>query len=52
MKKKIKTRKPEEVVNIDGKKVRWGDFAKRFLEDIEKQKKAGNQVHQREFILN
>ncbi len=44
MKKKIKHRKPEEVVNIDGKKVKWGEFSKKFYEDIERCIKNGEEV--------
>ena len=52
MKKKIRQRKPDEVVNIDGKKLKWGEFNKKFYEDIEKRITAGEDVKHREFLMN
>ena len=51
-KRKIKLRKPEEVVNIDGKKIKWGDFNKKFYEDIERKLKNGEEVQRHEFLMN
>jgi hypothetical protein len=40
-KKKVKQRKPDELVNIDGKTLKWGAFNKAFYEDIERRHQRG-----------
>ena len=52
VKRKIREQKPEEEVNIDGKVVKWGQFKKKFHEDIERMTRAGQQIPRQEFFIN
>jgi len=52
LKKKIKQRKPDESVNIEGKQVTWGSFSKKFYEDLERQINKGEDVKYKDFIIN
>ena len=46
-KKQPKTRKDTDIVNIDGKRQRWADFKKKFLEDAKRKN-----VEAQRFTLN
>ena len=39
--KKPKRRKDQDLVHIDGKQTTWGDFKKKFSEDVQRRQKKG-----------
>jgi hypothetical protein len=44
VKKVIKKHKNDDELNINGKKRKWGEFTKKFFEDVDRMERQGHPV--------
>lgn len=48
----MRKHRDEDELNIDGRPRKWGEFTKKFHEDIDRKKKQGQEVREKSFVLN
>lgn len=51
-KKKMRIRRENELVNIDGKDMMWGKFTAKFFEGLDQREMRGEKIGKETFLLN